>query len=289
MYINGRNAVIEALRSGSDVEKVFIMFGMEGEAIDRVRIEAKRAGVPSVIVDRQRFAELERRAGLGTRSQGVIAVASTVEYVDMDELVEEVFAREGVPLVGALDGITDPHNVGAIIRSAECAALDGVVIGKHDSSGITDVVMKTSAGAAGHLPIARVANVGDSIMSFKDGGLSVVGLDERGSIPYTEYDFTQPTAIIVGSEGKGIGPRIRRMCDTLVSIPMFGRVASLNASVAAGVVFFEARRQREQAGMPVAVRETRSEDVDEAGVEGAGDESSTTADGADPSAGSPGE
>ncbi|HVK39923.1 MAG TPA: 23S rRNA (guanosine(2251)-2'-O)-methyltransferase RlmB [Candidatus Kapabacteria bacterium] len=255
MYINGRNAVIEALRSGSDVEKVFIMFGMEGEAIDRVRIEAKRAGVPSVIVDRQRFAELERRAGLGTRSQGVLAVASAVEYADMDELVESVIARGDVPLVGALDGITDPHNVGAIIRSAECAALDGIVIGKHDSSGITDVVMKTSAGAAGHLPIARVANVGDSVMSLKDAGLVIVGLDERGTIPYTAYDFTQPSAIIVGSEGRGIGQRVRRMCDTLLSIPMFGQVASLNASVASGVVFFEARRQRVEAGMQVTRRQ----------------------------------
>lgn len=245
-YINGRNAIIEALRSGRAVEKVFIMFGMEGEAVDRLRIEAKRAGVPSVIVDRRRFAELERRAELGTRSQGVIAALSAVEYADMDQLVEETFARGAVPLVGALDGITDPHNVGAIIRSAECAALDGIVIGKHDSSGITDVVMKTSAGAAGHLPIARVSNVGDSIMSLKDAGVTVIGLDERGTVPYTTYDFTQPTAIIVGSEGKGMSSRVRRMCDTLVSIPLFGKVASLNASVAAGVVFFEARRQRTQ-------------------------------------------
>ena len=249
MYINGRNAVIEALRSGSAVEKVFIMYGMEGDTIDRVRIEAKRAGVPSVIVDRQRFAELERRATLGTRSQGVIALVSSVEYVDMDELVDSAVMQGIAPLVGALDGITDPHNVGAIIRSAECAGLHGVVIGKHDSSGLTDVVMKTSAGAAGHLPIARVANVGDSLMSMKDAGLQVVGLDERGSIPYTEFDFTAPTAIVIGSEGKGLSPRLRRMCDTVLSIPMFGRVSSLNASVAAGVVFFEARRQRVAAGI----------------------------------------
>ena len=244
MFINGRNAVIEALRSDIGVEKVFVMYGMEGEAIDRVRAEAKRAGVPVVTADRQRFAELERRAELGTRSQGVIAVVSTIDYVDIDLFVDDVVQRGNVPLVGVLDGITDPHNVGAIIRSAECAGLDAVAFGKHDSSGITDVVMKTSAGAAGHLPIARVANVGDTVTGLRDVGIEVVGLDERGTVAYTDYDFTKPTAIIIGSEGKGLSPRLRKMCDTLLSIPMAGQVASLNASVAAGVVFFEARRQR---------------------------------------------
>jgi 23S rRNA (guanosine2251-2'-O)-methyltransferase len=174
----------------------------------------------------------------------VIALVSTVEYADIDALVDEALVAGAVPLVGALDGITDPHNVGAIIRSAECAGLDAIVIGKHDSSGLTDVVMKTSAGAAGHLPIARVTNVGDTITGLKDVGVTVVGLDERGTVAYTDYDFTQPTAIVIGSEGKGMSPRIRKMCDALLSIPMSGKVASLNASVAAGVVFFEARRQR---------------------------------------------
>ena len=246
-YINGRNAVIEALRSGAAVEKVHIMYGMEGEAVDRVRTEAKRAGVPCVITDRQRFAELERRAAFGTRSQGIMAVVSDIEYADVDELVDTVMTGGGIPLVCALDSITDPHNVGAIIRSAECAGLNAVVIGKHDSSGLTDVVMKTSAGAAGHLPIARVTNVGDTLTSLQDVGVTVVGLDERGTLDYTDYDFTAPTAVVIGSEGRGISPRVRKMCDVLLSIPMFGKVASLNASVAAGVVFFEARRQRELA------------------------------------------
>lgn len=243
-YINGRNAIIEALRSGAAVEKVFIVYGIEGDAVDRVRIEARRAGVPSVIVDRQRFAELERRAEIGTRSQGMIAAVSSIDYADIDEIVDSVMTSGGAPFVGALDGITDPHNVGAIIRSAECAGMDGIVIGKHDSSGLTDVVMKTSAGAAGHLPVARVANVGDSVMSMKDVGVVIAGLDERGTVVYTDHDFTQSTGIIIGSEGKGLSPRLRKMCDVLLSIPMYGKVESLNASVAAGVVFFEARRQR---------------------------------------------
>jgi 23S rRNA (guanosine2251-2'-O)-methyltransferase len=246
MYINGRNAVIEALRKGEGVEKVFVLYGLEGEPVDRVRIESKRAGVPCVTVDRQRFAELERNAKLATRSQGIIASVSEVEYVDFDNLVEEAFVAGRMPLVATLDGITDPHNVGAIIRSAECAGLDGLMIGKHDSSGITDVVMKTSAGAARILPIARASNIGDVLLGIQQSGVEVVGLDESGTTSYVDYDFTKPTAIVVGSEGKGLSSRVRKLCTTLLSIPMAGKIGSLNASVAAGVVFFEAQRQRKR-------------------------------------------
>jgi len=244
MYINGRNAVLEALRAGSGVEKVFIMFGTEQEGVNRVRAEAKRAGVPCTTIDRRRFAELERTAGLGTRSQGVIAVTSEVDYADIEQLVLDVYERGATPLVAVLDGITDPHNVGAIIRSAECAGLDGMLIGRRDSSGITDVVMKTSAGAARHLPIGRASNIGDVLIGLKQEGLSVAGLDERGDMIYTAYDFSIPTAIVVGSEGSGISRRVGKLCDVRLSIPVAGRIDSLNASVAAGIVFFEARRQR---------------------------------------------
>jgi 23S rRNA (guanosine2251-2'-O)-methyltransferase len=248
MYINGRNAIVEALRSGEGVEKVFIMFGQEGEPINRIRAEAKRAGVPCVTIDRRRFSELEKTAGLGARSQGVVALVSEVEYADIEQLVQDVYGRGEIPLVAALDAITDPHNVGAIIRSAECAGLHGLLMGKRDSSGITDVVMKTSAGAARHLPIARVSNIGDILLGLQQEGLAVVGLDERGTVSYSEYDFTQPTAIVIGSEGSGLSARTRKLCDTLLSIPMHGKVTSLNASVAAGVVFFEANRQRRGGG-----------------------------------------
>ncbi len=248
MYINGRNAVIEALRANGGVEKVFIMYGMEGDAVNRIRMEAKRAGVPSVIIDRRRFVEIERNAGLGTRSQGIIALIGEVEYAEIEAVVDDVFVQGRMPLVAVLDGVTDPHNVGAIIRSAECAGFDGALIGKHDSSGITDVVIKTSAGAARHLPIGRVSNIGDVLLSLQQTGLAIVALDERGDIPYTEFDFTGPAAIVIGSEGAGLSSRIRKLSDALISIPMSGKIASLNASVAAGVVFFEALRQRRGKG-----------------------------------------
>jgi 23S rRNA (guanosine2251-2'-O)-methyltransferase len=248
MYINGRNAIIEALRSGEGVQKVYLMYGIEGDPVNRIRIEAKRAGVPCVTIDRQRFNELERKAALGTRSQGVIALVEEIASADIDMIVQEVYDRGEMPLVAALDSVTDPHNVGAIIRSAECAGFHGLLIGKRDSSSITDVVVKTSAGATSYLPIDRASNIGDVLLSLQQAGLAVVGLDEGGDMAYTDYDFTAPTAIVIGSEGSGLSSRIRKLCDHRLSIPMMGSVGSLNASVAAGVVFFEALRQRKGKG-----------------------------------------
>lgn len=269
LYISGRNAVVEALRAGAGLEKVFIMFGQEGDAINRVRSEAKRAGVPCAVIDRRRFGEMERAAGIAARSQGVIALASVVDYADAELLVADLYERGLTPLVVALDGITDPHNVGAIIRSAACAGAHAALLGKRDSGGINDVVMKTSAGAAGHLPIARASNVGDVLLGLQQEGLTVVGLDERGTVDYTGHDFTGPTAIVIGSEGAGLSSRVRKLCDVLVSIPMAGRIPSLNASVAAGVVLFEARRQRgpEAPAIPAHAPADRVEELRNSGEE----------------------
>jgi len=244
MYINGRNAVLEALRSGQGVEKVFIMFGTEGDGVARVRAEASRRGVVCTMVDRGRFAEMERRAGLGTRSQGVIALVADLSYVDIEELVAELYAIGKQPLIAVLDGVTDPHNVGAIIRSAEGSGVDGIVIGTRHAGGITDVVMKTSAGAARHLPIARPSNVGDVVLGLKQEGMTIVVLDERATDHYTDVDFRGSVVIVVGSEGEGVSTRLRKLADRTIAIPMAGQISSLNASVAAAVVFFEAARQR---------------------------------------------
>lgn len=244
MHINGRNAILEALRSERGVEKVYIMYGVEGDAIARVRAEASRRGVPCTVIDRKRFSEMERTAGIVTRSQGVIALVPDVAYVDVEDLVYDLFERGESPLIAVLDGITDPHNIGAIIRSAECAGLHGIIIGTRHSGGVNDTVMKTSAGAASHLPIARPSNIGDVLLGLKQEGMEIVTLDGNGTVEYTGYDFTHPTAVVIGSEGEGVGSRLRKMSDHLLSIPMAGKIASLNASVAAGVVFFEAMRQR---------------------------------------------
>ncbi len=244
MYINGRNAVVEALRSGQDVEKVYLMYGLEGEPLRRIRREAKEAGVPCVTIDKARFVAMEREAGVSGRSQGVMALMSPLEYVDLEALVDQILQQGRQPLVAVMDGLTDPHNVGAIIRSAECAGIDAVLLGREDTGSITDTVVKASSGAVSHLPIARVSHVIDILIGLRQMGLELVGLDESGDVEYTEVGYAGPMAILIGSEGRGLQPKLRRMCDRLVSIPMQGQVQSLNASVAAAVVFFEALRQR---------------------------------------------
>lgn len=248
MTINGRNAVLEALRSGRGVEKVYILYGTEGEGIDRIHAEADRQGVPCTTLDRVRFAAMERAGGNQSRSQGVLATMSAIEECDLEERLAEVMESGTVPLVVALDGITDPHNVGAIIRSSECAGAHALVMGRRNAGGIGDVVIRSSAGAVHHLPIARVEPLIDAVVTAQQEGLAVVGLDDSAEISYTEYDFTRPTMIVIGSEGEGISRRVRRACDALVAIPMHGSVSSLNASVASGVVLFEAVRQRTVAG-----------------------------------------
>lgn len=244
MTINGRNAVFEALRSGGDVEKVYILYGTEGEPIDRIRAEAGRRGVPCTTLDRVRFAAMERAGGNQSRSQGVLATVSAIEECDIEARLAEVMESGASPFIVALDGITDPHNIGAIIRSAECAGAHALVLGRRNAGGIGDVVVRSSAGAVHHLPIARVEPLIDAVVAAQQEGLAVVGLDDAATISYTEHDFSQPTMIVIGSEGEGISRRVRRACDVLVAIPMHGAIGSLNASVAAGVVLFEAVRQR---------------------------------------------
>lgn len=250
LTINGRNAVLEALRAGGGVEKVYILYGTEGEPIDRIRAEADRRGVPCTTLDRVRFATMERAGGNQSRSQGVLATVSAIEECDLEARLAEVVESGATPFIVALDGITDPHNIGAIIRSAECAGAHALVLGRRNAGGIGDVVVRSSAGAVHHLPISRVDPLIDAVVTAQQEGLTVVGLDDAAPIAYTDYDFTGPTMIVVGSEGEGLSRRVRRACDALVAIPMHGAVGSLNASVASGVVLFEAVRQRTQAQGP---------------------------------------
>lgn len=246
MYINGRNAVIEAIRADERVEKVYFIYGLEGDGAAAVKRTAKQAGVPCTTLDRERFRLLERKARLKTRSQGIIAWINPVFYVDVEDIVTLAYEQGHAPLLVALDDITDPRNIGAIIRSAECAGLDGLVFGKRNSPGINDVVVKTSAGAAHFLPVARADSLPSMLQLLQKSGLKVVGLDERGTESFTEIDLTEPTVVVFGNEGQGISKGVANVCDSFVSIPMQGKITSLNVSVAAGVVFFEALRQRQE-------------------------------------------
>jgi 23S rRNA (guanosine2251-2'-O)-methyltransferase len=185
--------------------------------------------------------ELDEMAGTGAH-QGVVAVTSSKQYSDLDDVVG---AKRGEKaLIVVLDGVEDPHNLGAILRTADAAGADGVVIPERRAAGVTGTVTKVSAGASEHLPIARVTNIARSLEDLKDHNIWTVGLDERGSHTYDSLDYKMDCAIVLGAEGKGLHDLVAKKCDFLVSIPMLGKVPSLNVSVAAGVVLYEVVRQR---------------------------------------------
>lgn len=246
MYINGRNAVLEAIRSGESIEKIYLQYGITEEGIEEIRRQAQKRRVPVTRLDRRKFRDLERRAQLGTRSQGVIARIDPVDYVEIENLVASLWERGETPMLVLVDGVTDPHNLGAIIRSAECAGVHGLVIPRRGSSGITDVVIKTSAGAVHTLPIARVEKLSSTVRTLRQSGLRTIACVEGGDDIHSQADLRGPIAIVLGSEGEGIGAAVMAECEATLSIPMAGSISSLNVSVAAGVIFFEAMRQRRE-------------------------------------------
>ena len=238
--LEGRNALQEALRSGRTIDKVFIASGETDRALQRLAAEAKDAGAVVVPVDRRKLDMMST-----TRAhQGVIALAAAREYFSVDDILQEAADRGENALIIICDELTDPHNLGAIIRTAECAGAHGVIIPKRRSVGLTAVVAKASAGAIEHMKVARVTNLNATIEELKEKGIWVFGTAAEGSIPMYEADLTGPTAIVVGSEGEGMGRLVQKNCDVTVHIPMKGKITSLNASVAASVLLYEAVRQR---------------------------------------------
>lgn len=238
--IVGRKPVLEALRSRQPLEKVIIAFGTHGKALDDIRREARRNGVPVTEVDREKFRQIADES----TAQGVAAIGAVKAYVEVEDLLEVAQQKGEKPFLLILDEIEDPHNLGALIRTAECAGVHGVIIPKHHSASINETVSKTSAGASLHLPAARVANIVQSIELLKEKGLWVVGTDSSGEKLYSEADYSGPIAIVVGNEGKGIRKLVKEKCDFLVRIPLRGKIASLNASVAGALVMFEASKRR---------------------------------------------
>lgn len=239
----GRNQVKEALRA-SLAEKVFVGKGTRGAAVGEIRNAARAARIPVAEVSRHKLSEL---SGSGT-NQGVVAVLSEVPYKDVAEILVLARNRGEPPLIALLDQIQDPHNLGAVIRSAEAAGVHGVVITKRRAAGVTDAAFRASAGAAAHVPIVRVANLKNTIEALKKERVWIVGADPDGRDIYHETDLSGPLGIVIGGEGKGLRHLILEHCDFTVRIPMSGRINSLNASVAAALLFFEAKRQREAGG-----------------------------------------
>lgn len=239
--VEGRNPVLEALRAGRPINKILIAQGVVQPAVvvEILRL-AKEAGALVERVDRR---AVDRLSTTG-RSQGVVALVAVKTYANLDQLLEIGQIRGEPSLLILLDGIQDPHNLGAIIRTADGAGVHGVVIPGRRAAGLTASVARSSAGAVEHVPVARVGNLSNAMARLAKDNVWTVGIDPSGSSDYTEVDYRQATAIVVGAEGKGLSRLVKERCDILASVPMRGRVASLNASVAAALVMYEAMRQR---------------------------------------------
>ena len=238
--IEGRNAVMEALRAGTPIDKIFLARGETDKTLGHIASTARAAGIVVTEADRRKLDFMSASKA----HQGVIALAAVREYASVEDLLAAAAEKNEPPLLVVCDEISDPHNLGAIIRTAECAGAHGVIIPKRRSAGLTSIVGKTSAGAVSWLPVARVANLSAALKDLKKQGLWIFGAAADGATPLYEADLRGPAVLVIGSEGDGMGRLVRENCDFLVSIPMKGRIQSLNASNAAAVLLYEALRQR---------------------------------------------
>ena len=238
--IEGRNAVIEALRAGENIDKIFIQKGETDKTLGHIASKARAAGIVVVDADKRKLDGMSRTHA----HQGVIALAAMREYVSVEDILAKAAEKGENPLIIVCDEISDPHNLGAIIRTAECAGAQGVIIPKRRSAGLTAVVAKTSAGAVAHMPVARVANIPSLLKDLKKQGVWVFGTAASGTTSLYDADLKGAAAIVIGSEGDGMTRLAEENCDFLVSIPMKGKLNSLNASAAAAILLYEAVRQR---------------------------------------------
>ena len=238
--IEGRNAVIEALRADTPIDKIFLARGETDATLGHIASSARKKGIVVVEADRRKLDGMSRTHA----HQGVIALAAVREYVTVDSILAAAAEKGEAPLLVVCDEISDPHNLGAILRTAECAGAHGVVIPKRRSAGLTAIVAKTSAGAVSYMPVARVPNIPALLKDLKKQGVWVFGTAAGGSTALYDADLKGPAAIVIGSEGSGMTRLAAESCDFLVSIPMKGRISSLNASAAAAILLYEAVRQR---------------------------------------------
>ena len=238
--IEGRNAVIEALRVGRSIDKIFIAKGETDKTLGHIASKAREAGIVVVDADRRKLDNMS----VTHAHQGVIALVGVNEYCSVEDILAVAESKGEAPFVIVCDEVSDPRNLGAIIRSAECAGAHGVIIPKRRSAGLTAIVGKASAGAAEHMAIARVPNIPAVLKELKEKGLWVYGAAAGSSSGLWDTDFTGAMALVIGSEGNGIGRLVRENCDFIVNIPMVGKINSLNASAAASVIMYEVLRQR---------------------------------------------
>ncbi len=238
--LTGIHAVREALEAGRALERIVIARGRHGERLEEIVRLARARNVPVRFEERS---QVDRLAGT-QEHQGVVALAAARPALALEDLLRAAQKDAGKGLLVLLDGVEDPHNLGAVVRTALAAGAQGVVIPERRAAGLTEAVARAAAGALEHLPVAQVGNLARAMEKLKEAGFWLVGLDERAPKPYTEVDFAGAVGIVLGGEGKGLHELVRKRCDFVVSIPTTGPVRSLNVSVAAGVVLFEAVRQR---------------------------------------------
>lgn len=237
--IEGRNPVIEAIKSGREIDKILIAKGVEGSVV-KIKALAKENGILVQEVERSKLNEISE-----THShQGIIAMAAMQRYVSVDDILQIASDKGEPPFIVILDEITDPHNLGSVLRTANAAGVHGVIIPKRRSAGLSGTVAKTSAGAIEYTPVARVTNIAHTIDYLKEKNIWFYGTHQSAEVCYTEADLKGSIGIIIGSEGEGMGRLVAEKCDFLISIPMRGEINSLNASVAAGILMYEAVRQR---------------------------------------------
>ena len=238
--IEGRNAVIEALRTDTPIDKIYLAKGETDATLGHIASTARNKGIVVVETDRRKLDE----RSITHSHQGVIAVTAVREYASVEDILESARSKGEQPLIVVCDELSDPHNLGAVIRTAECAGAHGVIIPKRRSAGLTAIVAKTSAGAVSHVPVARVPNIPTLLKDLKKEGLWVFGTAADGDTSLYKADLKGPAVIVIGSEGDGMGRLVSENCDFKVSIPMKGKLNSLNASAAAAILLYEAVRQR---------------------------------------------
>lgn len=238
--IEGRNAVLELLESGRDINKIFITRGEKHGSISKIIAKAKENKVILVEKDKKQMEEMAQTPNY----QGVIAMVPPFAYCEIEQIVEAAKQKGEDPFILILDGIEDPHNLGSIIRTAETAGVHGIIIPERRAASVTATVAKVAAGAIEYMKIARVTNLTDAINKLKEQGLWICGTDLQTNIGYDKQNYQGPLGIVIGNEGKGISEKVRKNCDFLVKIPMKGKVNSLNAAVATGIIVYEAAKQR---------------------------------------------
>lgn len=241
-YVYGRNPVIEALKSDGEVDKVYVQKGATGGSIRKIISMAKKSGIVVTQVDEGKLASMSEN----NNHQGVVALVTDFHYASIDEILELANERGEDPFVVVLDSIEDTHNLGAIIRTAECAGVHGIIIPKRRAAMVNATVYKTSAGAVEYMKVAKVTNIADTIDELKEKGLWIYGADMNGKEKYYDANLTGPIGLVIGGEDKGITDYIGNKCDVLVNIPMLGEISSLNASASAGILIYEVIRQRDK-------------------------------------------